>query len=669
MEIKYVEVPMRVKPHKEYLDMKGVDALWEQIKQYVAEHGGENGSVNAEEVNALIAAYYAAHRDELKGEPFTFEDFTEEQLAALKGADGAPGAPGKDGAPGRDGVDGTVSFERLTEAQIAMLKGEKGDKGDQGEPGPQGEQGPKGADGTMTFSDLTDEQKASLKGDKGDQGEKGDIGEKGDPFVYEDFTIEQLEALKGEKGDKGDTGPQGEQGPQGPRGVQGVPGIQGPAGEVDYSRVYTKTEVDRLLENVDVTPDDIDLSNYFTKDETYSMSEIDGIVQSLVIEGAAGVHIGTDEPTVAGVSVWVDTDGVAYDGTEDLTETFYTKEQIDNTIETHTHRLSEMENDVGFITSTDTIPTKLSELYNDAGYVLTEEVYKKAESYTQTEVNNKLNDYWKKSDTLPADHAHTNKTILDSFYERDGKLYYNGVQVSGGTSDTSDIDLSAYALQSTVNTQIENVTTSLNTKIDAKVAQTDYDTKIAEFGNVHNTLDGKITTEATTRANAVSALNTRVTALENNVSSGSNVDLSDYALKSEIPDVSGFITEIPAEYVTETELNAKGYLTEHQSLANYYTKTEVDNKMHTKTAVTYKFAFSDDNTTAPSSSAWYSNMWTLRQNVDPLTYLWMAMKVDNVESYYVSPWEAGSGTGGVTEARVLELIQANMPASGDEVSY
>ena len=34
-------------------------------------------------------------------------------------------------------------------------------------------------------------------------------------------------------------------------------------------------------------------------------------------------------------------------------------------------------------------------------------------------------------------------------------------------------------------------------------------------------------------------------------------DTSGFALKSEIPDVSEFITEIPAEYVTETELNAK----------------------------------------------------------------------------------------------------------------
>ena len=57
----------------------------------------------------------------IKGDPFRYEDFTEEQLAALKG-----------------------------------------EKGDKGEPGERGE---KGADGTMTFADLTQEQKDSLKGD------------------------------------------------------------------------------------------------------------------------------------------------------------------------------------------------------------------------------------------------------------------------------------------------------------------------------------------------------------------------------------------------------------------------------------------------------------------------------------------------------------------------
>ena len=50
-------------------------------------------------------------------------------------------------------------------------------------------------------------------------------------------------------------------------------------------------------------------------------------------------------------------------------------------------------------------------------------------------------------------------------------------------------------------------------------------------------------------------------------------DLEAYYTKSEvdalIPDVSGLIKEIPAEYITESELEAKGYLTEHQSLEGY----------------------------------------------------------------------------------------------------
>ena len=44
---------------------------------------------------------------------------------------------------------------------------------------------------------------------KGLQGPQGDPGPKGDPFRYEDFTAEQLEALKGPKGDKGEDGRDG----------------------------------------------------------------------------------------------------------------------------------------------------------------------------------------------------------------------------------------------------------------------------------------------------------------------------------------------------------------------------------------------------------------------------------------------------------------------------
>ena len=69
-------------------------------------------------------------------------------------------------------------------------------------------------------------------------------------------------------------------------------------------------------------------------------------------------------------------------------------------------------------------------------------------------------------------------------------------------------------------------------------------------------------------------------------------DISNKADRSEIPtrtsqleNNSGFITAIPSEYVTESELNAKGYLTEHQDISgkadksDTYTKTQTDNKI------------------------------------------------------------------------------------------
>ena len=46
-----------------------------------------------------------------------------------------------------------------------------------------------------------------------------------------------------------------------------------------------------------------------------------------------------------------------------------------------------------------------------------------------------------------------------------------------------------------------------------------------------------------------------------------SIDLSAYAKKTDIPSLNG--------YVTETELNAKGYLTQHQDLSAYALKTEI----------------------------------------------------------------------------------------------
>ena len=66
---------------------------------------------------------------------------------------------------------------------------------------------------------------------------------------------------------------------------------------------------------------------------------------------------------------------------------------------------------------------------------------------------------------------------------------------------------------------------------------------------------------------------------------GGNVDLSAYAKTSDIPtktseltNDSGFLTAIPNEYVTETELTSKGYLTEHQDLSAYAKTSDIPTK-------------------------------------------------------------------------------------------
>ena len=64
-------------------------------------------------------------------------------------------------------------------------------------------------------------------GARGQQGIQGEQGEKGDPFLYADFTAEQLAALKGAKGDKGEVGDRGLQGAQGLQGIQGIKGDKG----------------------------------------------------------------------------------------------------------------------------------------------------------------------------------------------------------------------------------------------------------------------------------------------------------------------------------------------------------------------------------------------------------------------------------------------------------
>lgn len=194
-----------------------------------------------------------------KGDPFTYEDFTPEQLAALKGekgdkgdpgAPGVDGADGKDGAPGADGksavitgvtatvdsgigtpyvdvVVGGTETSRSFEFQFHNLKGEKGASGEGG--GGSGEAGEDGgyytpsvSGGTLSWtaskSGMPSVPSAYIKGDKGDQGEQG---------------IQGIQGIQGEKGDPGQDGAKGDKGDPGENGKDGADGYT-PQKGTDY---------------------------------------------------------------------------------------------------------------------------------------------------------------------------------------------------------------------------------------------------------------------------------------------------------------------------------------------------------------------------------------------------------------------------------------------------
>ena len=222
-----------------------------------------------------------------------------------------------------------------------------------------------------------------------------------------------------------------------------------------------------------------------------------------------------------------------------------------------------------------------------------------------------------------------------------------------------EVDLSAYYTKSETDAQIENAqpdlsgyalkteipsTTGLATEdyVDDAVSNVKVDltgyateeyvgTKIAEaqLGEGEVDLSGYYTKTETDAAieQAVGAIDIPET------------DLSNYYNKQEvdakIPDTSGFLTAVPAEYITETELAAKGYLTEHQSLEGYAKTTDIPSlEGYAKT------------TDIPDVSGFLTA----------------------VPAEYITETEL-SAAGYQTEAQVLALITANLPASGEEVSY
>ena len=142
------------------------------------------------------------------------------------------------------------------------------------------------------------------------------------------------------------------------------------------------------------------------------------------------------------------------------------------------------------------------------------------------------------------------KQIPISAFENDSKFVdetyvkkeITNAQLGG---ENGEVDLSGYATKDDLNNKVDKV--KGKSLID--------DTEIIRLKNVTNYDDTEIKNTLNTKANT-SAIPIKVSQLEND---------------------KNYLTSIPSEYITETELNDKGYLTQHQDLSDYAKKTDLPN--------------------------------------------------------------------------------------------
>ena len=175
------------------------------------------------------------------GDAFTYDDFTPEQLAGLKGETGDTGPAGPKGDTGEKGDKGDTGAKGDTgnkgETGATGEKGGTGAKGDTGDTGPAGNTGPAGATGDTGATGVG----TTIKGSYNTYQElinAHPTGNDGDSYLVNGFLYvwldnawENVGNIKGDKGDTGDTGPQGVKGDTGNTGATGATGATGPKGD------------------------------------------------------------------------------------------------------------------------------------------------------------------------------------------------------------------------------------------------------------------------------------------------------------------------------------------------------------------------------------------------------------------------------------------------------
>lgn len=461
-----------------------------------------------------------------------------------KGATGERGPQGLQGERGLQGIQGEQG-EQGIQGPVGP-KGEKGDQGERGPQGPQGQIGPQGPKGD-TGSGLNIKGELDSESQLPQEGVSGDAWLiSGNLYVYvgENGNVESnpkwsnVGSIQGPAGPQGPVGPKGEQGEPGPKGEpgdDGAPGIQGPKGDPGQKgekgdpgsdASVTKQNVEAVLTG-DITSHNHD-SRYISKSNTSTYTP------------TTDYHPATKK--------YVDDTVAAVDVTEQISGKA-DKTYVDSKLDTKVDK----EEGKGLSTN-DYSNDDRQKVSNIVDYVTA--------MRSTTSMNTMGLSLDKKN------------VITGSIYTTGSVTFNSASSKSAGVLTASyfeklDALPSADELDQKINTAIGSVYRVKGSVANYEALPKDNVT-IGDVYNLEDTGANYVATSSTPDWDKLSE----------------TVDLNGYLTKTDAASTyqpkGNYLTSVPEEYVTETELTAKGYATTTQ------VNTKLDSSAYTATDVLSK---------------------------------------------------------------------------------
>ena len=434
------------------------------------------------------------------------------------------------------------------------------------------------------------------KGDKGDTGEKGATGERGPQGLQGERGLQGVQGEKGEQGIQGPVGPKGEQGEQGIQGIQGPqgePGPQGPKGDTG-SGLNIKGELDSESQ---LPQEGVSGDAWLISGNLYVYVGENGNIESNPkwsnvgsIQGPAGPTGPKGEqgepgpkgepgdngaPGIQGPKGDPGEKGEKGDPGSDASVTKQNVEAVltgDITSHNHDSRYISKSNTSTYTPTTDYHPATKKYVDDTVAAVdVTDQISGKAD---KTYVDSKLDT---KVDKVSGKQLSTND------YTNEDKTKLAGIAAGAEVNVNADWNAESGDAQilnkPTIITE-EQVDQKINTAIGSvykvKGSVANYEALPKDnvtIGDVYNLED--------TGANYVA---TSTTPDWDKLSE--TVDLNGYLTKTDAASTyqpkGNYLTSVPEEYVTETELTAKGYATTTQ------VNTKLDSSAYTATDVLSK---------------------------------------------------------------------------------